>query len=79
MILKEPGDRRSTAGAGTDRTGGVAGAHLTLGSPGHTPNLYPGSSGVPPSGRGVPVPAARVVDGCPAEGIWWYPQVQLKA
>ena len=26
-ILEEPGDRRSTAGAGTDRTGGVAGAH----------------------------------------------------
>ena len=42
---------------------------------GDTPNLYPGSSGFLPSGRGVPVPAARVVNGRP-EGIWWYPQVQ---
>ena len=42
---------------------------------GDTPSLYPGSAGWSPSGRGVKVPAARVVKGRP-EGIWWYPQVR---
>lgn len=42
---------------------------------GDTPDLYPGSAGWLPSGRGVKVPAGRVVKGRP-EGIWWYPQVR---
>lgn len=42
---------------------------------GSTPDKYPGSSGFRPSGRGVAVPIARVVDGRP-QGLWWYPQLQ---
>jgi hypothetical protein len=42
---------------------------------GQTPDLFPGSPGWLPSGRGVPIPAARVVDGRP-QGLWWYPQMQ---
>jgi hypothetical protein len=42
---------------------------------GHTPDLFPGSPGWLPSGRGVPIPVARVIDGKP-QGLWWYPQMQ---
>ncbi len=38
---------------------------------GNTPDLYPGGVGWLPSGRGVPIPEARVVDGRP-EGLWWH-------
>jgi hypothetical protein len=38
---------------------------------GETPDLYPGSSGWLPSGRGVAIPVARVVKGKP-EGLWWH-------
>jgi hypothetical protein len=41
---------------------------------GNTPNLYPGSPGWLPSGRGVAIPEARVVDGKP-EGLWWHWQL----
>jgi hypothetical protein len=37
---------------------------------GETPDLYPGAPGWLPSGRGVAIPAARVVRGSP-EGMWW--------
>ena len=37
---------------------------------GDTPDLFPGSPGWLPSGRGVAIPTARLVDGRP-EGIWW--------
>lgn len=37
---------------------------------GETPDRYPGSVGWLPSGRGAPIPAARVVKGRP-QGIWW--------
>lgn len=38
---------------------------------GNTPDLYPGSPGWLPSGRGVPIPEAQLVDGRP-EGLWWH-------
>lgn len=38
---------------------------------GHTPNLYPGSPGWLPSGKGVKIPAASIVDGRPV-GVWWH-------
>jgi hypothetical protein len=51
-------------------------APATTGVPtGDTPDNYPGSSGFRPSGRGVRVPAARVVKGRP-EGMWWAPQAR---
>lgn len=37
---------------------------------GDTPDLFPGSVGWLPSGRGVPIPAPRIVAGKP-EGLWW--------
>jgi hypothetical protein len=40
---------------------------------GDTPDKYPGSSGFRPSGRGVPVPDARIVEGRP-QGLWWSAQ-----
>jgi hypothetical protein len=39
---------------------------------GDTPDLFPGSPGWLPSGRGVPIPAPRIVAGKP-EGLWWTP------
>ena len=39
---------------------------------GETPDLFPGMPGWLPSGRGVPIPDAEVVDGRP-EGLWWIP------
>lgn len=42
---------------------------------GETPDLYPGTPGWLPSGRGVAIPAAELVDGRP-EGLWWHWQVQ---
>jgi hypothetical protein len=42
---------------------------------GETPDLYPGSVGWLPSGRGVAIPAARVVKGSP-EGMWWHFQTR---
>lgn len=42
---------------------------------GNTPDLFPGSPGFLPSGRGVPIPPAEVVDGEP-RGLWWHPQVR---
>ena len=38
---------------------------------GNTPLLFPGMPGWLPSGRGVTIPEARVVDGRP-EGLWWH-------
>ncbi len=40
---------------------------------GDTPDLYAGSPGWLPSGRGVPIPTARIVNGRP-QGLWWYYQ-----
>ncbi|MDP1827891.1 MAG: hypothetical protein Q8L48_31750 [Archangium sp.] len=37
---------------------------------GNTPNLYPGSPGWLPSGRGVQIPEPEVFDGRPM-GLWW--------
>ncbi len=37
---------------------------------GETPDLYPGSPGWLPSGRGVEIPEAGLVEGRP-EGLWW--------
>lgn len=37
---------------------------------GNTPDLSPGSPGWLPSGRGVSIPDAEVVDGRP-QGLWW--------
>jgi len=37
---------------------------------GETPDLYPGIPGWLPSGRGVPIPPARLVDNKP-QGLWW--------
>ena len=37
---------------------------------GNTPDLHPGMPGWLPSGRGIPIPAARLIDGKP-QGIWW--------
>lgn len=37
---------------------------------GDTPDLFPGSPGWLPSGRGIAIPTSRLVDGKP-EGIWW--------
>jgi len=42
---------------------------------GETPDLFPGSTGWLPSGRGVPIPAARVVNGSPV-GMWWTYQLR---
>jgi len=37
---------------------------------GETPDLFPGTPGFLPSGRGVSIPDADLVDGRP-EGLWW--------
>ena len=37
---------------------------------GNTPDLFPGSPGFLPSGRGVRIPEAAIVEGRP-EGLWW--------
>ncbi len=37
---------------------------------GETPDLFPGSPGFLPSGRGVQIPDAELVDGQP-QGLWW--------
>lgn len=37
---------------------------------GHTPDLFPGMPGWLPSGNGVEIPEARLVDDRP-EGLWW--------
>lgn len=37
---------------------------------GDTPDLFPGSPGWLPSGRGTKIPEAQIVDGKP-QGIWW--------
>jgi hypothetical protein len=60
------GDDVKTATA-TSGSGGVM-------PTGETPNLYPGNPGWLPSGRGVRIPEARVVDGKP-EGLWWHWQL----
>ena len=41
---------------------------------GDTPNAYMGSSGFLPSGHGVPIPRADIVDGKP-QGLWWWLQL----
>lgn len=54
------------------------GPRATSASPlptGNTPLLFPGMPGWLPSGRGVPIPEARVVEGRP-EGLWWHWQSQ---
>lgn len=43
---------------------------------GETPDLYPGSPGWLPSGRGVEIPAAEVIDDKPV-GLWWTFQTQM--
>ncbi len=40
---------------------------------GDTPDLFAGSPGWLPSGRGIPIPPARIVSGRP-QGLWWYYQ-----
>ncbi len=40
---------------------------------GDTPDLFAGSPGWLPSGRGVPIPPARILSGRP-QGLWWYYQ-----
>ncbi|MBX3467866.1 MAG: hypothetical protein KF878_13375 [Planctomycetes bacterium] len=42
---------------------------------GDTPDLFPGSTGWLPSGRGVPIPPPRIVAGKP-EGLWWTPVIE---
>lgn len=42
---------------------------------GDTPDLFPGSPGWLPSGRGVRIPPARLVEGRP-QGLWWHPQAR---
>ncbi len=42
---------------------------------GNTPDLYPGSPGWLPSGRGVPYPAPALVGGRPL-GLWYYTQLR---
>lgn len=42
---------------------------------GDTPDLFPGSPGWLPSGRGVPIPEPELTDGRP-QGLWWFPQMQ---
>lgn len=37
---------------------------------GKTPNLFMGNQGWLPSGKGLPIPAAKVVNGKP-QGLWW--------
>ncbi len=41
---------------------------------GNTPDLFPGSTGWLPSGKGVEIPKADIVNGKP-QGLWWKPQV----
>ncbi len=41
---------------------------------GDTPELFPGSPGWLPSGRGLELPDAELDDG--PRGLWWYPQAQ---
>ena len=60
------GDDVKTASSGSTSTS-TSGRLPT----GNTPNLYPGSPGWLPSGRGVAIPDAQVVDGKP-EGLWWH-------
>jgi len=58
--------RLKTEGSGPPVAGGPP-----VGTPtGETPELYPGMPGWLPSGRGVPIPAARLVDNKP-QGLWW--------
>ncbi len=58
-------------GASTDALGTAPGSATTSLLPrGHTPDLFPGRPGFLPSGQGVDIPAAAVVDGRP-EGLWW--------
>ncbi len=45
---------------------------------GDTPNLYPGSNGWLPSGRGTEIPKARLVDGKPT-GMWMNPGFDLNS
>ncbi len=50
------------------------GEHLPTGD---TPDRFPGSPEWLPSGRGVAIPVARVVQGSP-QGLWWHYQVRGK-
>jgi hypothetical protein len=60
-------------GVDTDSTGSTNSADtsaLEALPRGETPQLYPGSPGFLPSGRGVGIPSAALVDERP-EGLWW--------